>query len=199
MDKNYGSSLYRTTAIALVVVFIVGLAGIFYLKFRAGQLNEAAAKVLAESAILTDASGLALSEVEGWKTYRNEQYGFEFQYPQSWHLKDVDGGALVNQEGLNKPHETAALSLIAFPEDKGKRFQDIYDGENANYIDFTKECKNMILGGVSAYDCSPAISFAGERYILFRKGDLPFEIADYIQNNTTIKILSTFKFIEINE
>ena len=29
-----------------------------------------------------------VGDIANWKTYRNEEYGFEFRYPQNWVLKD---------------------------------------------------------------------------------------------------------------
>src|SRR5262245_35594818 len=30
------------------------------------------------------------SDTSGWKTYRNEEYGFEFKYPSAWSIKKTD-------------------------------------------------------------------------------------------------------------
>ena len=32
-----------------------------------------------------------LDETANWKTYRNEEYGFEFKYPNNWSIEDLSG------------------------------------------------------------------------------------------------------------
>lgn len=39
--------------------------------------------------LFPDAPTITPSEVEGWKTYRNEKFGFEFQYPARWDATNV--------------------------------------------------------------------------------------------------------------
>ena len=43
-------------------------------------------------------------ETTNWKTYRNEKYGFEFEYPSKW-------------SALESPHSTASLRLDFIKED----------------------------------------------------------------------------------
>jgi hypothetical protein len=60
--------------IAIVVILI--LAGVVYWQ---GKKTEAP-KFVSES---------ASSTTSGWQTYKNEQYGFEFQYPKEWKTSDI--------------------------------------------------------------------------------------------------------------
>jgi hypothetical protein len=51
----------------------------YYVDFQTGEIRDFFGEVISDEAADTSASS-----VQGWQTYRNEEYGFEFKYPIDW-------------------------------------------------------------------------------------------------------------------
>jgi hypothetical protein len=76
--------------IIIVAVAVVIFGGVFAYQYFAVKNNNQL-QVLNENQNITDktkideTANLAPSEVEGWKTYTNTEYGFEFKYPNEYY------------------------------------------------------------------------------------------------------------------
>jgi hypothetical protein len=81
-------------------------------------------------------------ETANWKTYRNEEYGFEFEYPKDW------GDIIFKSQKSNEvytfdsPNETIEAILYHKPSGviafimRGEKYEPVYGGEN--YQDILK-------------------------------------------------------------
>jgi|SRR3989344_380419 len=71
----------------IVLVLVVAFSGFIWFIYQSKQAEAPSAEnslPLNQDVLSTETGILAQGEVEGWKTYRNEEYGFEFQYPKEW-------------------------------------------------------------------------------------------------------------------
>lgn len=76
------------TIVLLVLLFITGAAGYYVgstTLFTELQMENATTT----QNVATPTNNIS-SVKEDWKTYRNEKYGFEFQYPEGWNLVQED-------------------------------------------------------------------------------------------------------------
>ena len=62
-----------------------------------------------------DTSDPALSEVEGWLTYTNEEYGFSVEYPSDWIYFNK-----INDEG-SAIYDDAVMDFVRFTDEKNKQ------------------------------------------------------------------------------
>jgi hypothetical protein len=179
------------------------------LNLRGGEGEEGPA--LSE----VDLSAEALAEVEGWQTYRNEEYGFEFRYPEHYQfgvspyseLPDIEIDDFVpgdplyiriysNQEGYS-PEDWAEGTVKYFSDN------DIKDEGNFA-IDDRLGYYVVFSGG---YICRPNEPGCG--YLLTLEDE--YGRLNFISHGSYMvvvsypddpieyeKILSTFKFIEPN-
>src|SRR3989344_187077 len=85
MNKINTSKIFAGIALVLIVGV---LAGFFWLLSLEKKNREFVSQFLENNIIATDTDGSVPSGVEGWKTYRNEKYGFEIQYPADWKFND---------------------------------------------------------------------------------------------------------------
>ncbi len=73
------------------VVLIIGLLG--YFGFRFTKKSEPITEQPAQIPVVAPANTSAQApkdETVNWKTYRNEEYGFEVEYSSSWAVKKID-------------------------------------------------------------------------------------------------------------
>lgn len=140
---------------------------------------------------------------QDWKIYRNEEYGFEFAYPESWTYQVFDGGLILKSTTIppkneDDPGNEIFVRLFKF---NGGDLDSVLKKEYSGEIDFVE---------------TPPVSYKNPQGIDFLKViGAPGFSSDNIQAYTTMgdvvigidvspaslhepvfnKLLSTFKFI----
>ncbi len=123
-----------------------------------------------------------------WKTYRNEQYGFEFRYPAGWVLEEIDG-----RVELTKNNVVGALTIS--PKNVAKEF---WFNKSTQVCDF----EQALFVGKRAQMCNNASQ--NTLFTYYRITDLAqtnwepnnevgFNVEDILADEAE-QILSTFKF-----
>ncbi len=145
-----------------------------------------------------------------WKTYQNEQYGFEFNYPSSWHpgleacvtyQKDCDG--VLYKIGIENDNDLGILlsgvQVIIIPTvdiQAASSFikNKIFDGKWFSFQGDDGSAQKYLFSGDAEFEFTVKfISHASKTYII----SPTFDAYDTkLDNSTYNQILSTFKFIE---
>ena len=71
--------------IVLVLIVLVGVGGIGYWMYKNGQIKVTPSQNQQQNTLTTTPAPQIPSD---WKTYRNEEYGFEFKYPSNLYYED---------------------------------------------------------------------------------------------------------------
>lgn len=188
-------------------LFLIALAILFAKPLVDLQVESVEEELSAEQPIYHKKSPAPgqTEDVSGWKTYRNEEYGFEFRYPPDWENPVERNGAI--SFGVATPDDYEEMKLLINIVSNGSKTLDQviseYDsgyGVSVNDIEMATldgtEAKKFIeyrQGGFTAF----GLFAIHDNYIYKiwygnRQGGVPIPpTVPQVQ-----RILSTFKFIE---
>lgn len=174
--------------ISLAVIFF---ASIIIILSSVGQKNIIALPTPTPAPIPTD-----------WKTYTNKKYGFEFQYPKDWEIRETEPGTFyLGKKGekyyFEGSQEESAI-YIGFWKPSKDSFSELFKDYQTSLLGMITVEKTR-LGGVEA----GYIKFFGnEIFTIYHDYETHTNIRgysdEYSQTNvseTYSQIISTFKFI----
>ena len=175
--------------LALVVLVVVGAGGVAAYDNLKNDTNEQEE---------LDSSDPVSSEVEGWQTYRNEEFGFEVRYPKEWEVSEGMGNdvnfTLRDNEGnfpeftiVTNSYDSTSFSLLeasldSYGLDQKQKSEILVDNSAA-----TKISGYAVLDNGSPWHVIRVI-VENDGRIYEIDGDNTLEIFD--------QILSTFKFTD---
>ena len=138
-----------------------------------------------------DKKNLTVDPISDWKTYRNEEYGFEFQYPNNLEIIDLDQRSYKPFQLYIRDHEyyeeiiltieTSGNMDPAFLEEYGVKTTRIVRFEDKNWFEFL-----VSESGIEPYDIA---------YYQITVNDTIYKFGVHRDMRGYKEILSTFKFI----
>lgn len=79
-DQSFNLGPKKSQHLGVIFFVLVLLVGVGAFAYYSGIKQPAP----------DNSQNVATDETKYWKTYRNEEYGFEFEYPTNWHAHDKD-------------------------------------------------------------------------------------------------------------
>lgn len=207
--------------IFLVVVAILVIAGIYYWQYGRVMNYASCVNVGGEVVSLNNLGGGAHCNYKGrtyadsvptqdqtadWKTYTNTQYGFEFEYPTDWTLKQA-----TEPEGLAVPE---GWSLYKYINDKGD-YEGMITIQLGNNDNLPSGDKPVVISStkvdINGQTADRAItSFGADRSLSYKmnlknnpKLSILFRVYSYVGGTSGIRsdyndlldeLMKTFKF-----
>ncbi len=144
--------------------------------------------------------------VEEWKTYRNEEYGFEFKYPvtNNPYIKDIVtypegdfGGRLLALEvGSNDDGLHTSVAFVLVTDNSETELSDFQDTKRYKKIIDEELMTNGVLWKLVEYEILYPADINFTRIASYKSKNYTYSISTAYDREKFNKILSTFKFID---
>lgn len=146
-----------------------------------------------------------ISGTEDWKTYKNDKYGYEINYPSIWKMNESNN-ALSHDLVLGNPLEgkqTYSFGLQVLTNKDNRTSKQLAESEvkEGEVIKEVTIAGQSVYGRYNVFDIdqrSEILYLVNNGYLYTFRFPVPREnlnLANPIENNKTVyKIISTFKF-----
>ncbi len=149
----------------------------------------------------TNTQTTTIDEFADWKTYRNEEYGFEFRYPNYWILEESDNSvSLDSPENYADPLRRIEILVTFDKNPKSLSAKEYYDGQNGiSAFDNPEQDSEITIDNNRAYRLYPNTGISPGMLVLIPLENIfiRFDTLSERRDTSMIfdQILSTFKFI----
>lgn len=145
------------------------------------------------------------TETVNWKTYKNEKYNFEIEYPNDWFIKGDQDNIYFKRNIIQEKMESREIGyplMILVENISVKSVLDWFENQFSDRVKNLKPEKNsIIIGGLNGIRYSDPISMGGcdEDFVIIKNGKL----FKFLRHGSTCEysdelfttILYTFKFL----
>jgi len=195
MDTVSSSGRGRGRIVLAAGIVLILCVGAYYFKGKGETIPSTEGEISDQSVDKTS----VLDETEDWKTYRNEQAGFELKYPKGWFVyEEADSVFFQPQEetGDNVPGAHAdAFSVVIEDTSKTALSDDFIVGVLGDTA-FEKEL--VTIGGEDGYKVKTTCEGVGcgaPQWFVINGGKLYHFDSNLGYSSEFDYILSTFKFV----
>lgn len=185
-----------------IVILILVLAGVGYYGYQKYKAKSG----LSPKQVGQKQNNQQKSEIDtsNWKTYRNEEYRFDFKYPRNWTISDFnssgfDGGIAIRS--LNSSTEAYPFAIsISYKFGNYKNPIEAFETDILPTLrkDMDHEIRDTKFNGYNAVFFTD-LGITDTKNIVIVQGTYMIEISYMSDQRDTVytdQILSTFKFIK---
>jgi len=201
MDNKSFSKILILIIIIIITLVAGGFLAYQYLLVPKEEVKVSEVKMLEE---VKKPEEVTKDEIADWKTYKNEEYGFEIKYPKDWHAEAEANPTFPGQEpGVIK----FGVSFENYPPGEGYEKKDwrlillgIEETSITKWLDTMKETEGKIeeitinsLRGYKAVNPVGIYAFvAKDKYVYSLMALFPDTITEKIFN----QMFFTFRFLK---
>jgi len=185
----------------LIGIFVIGaLIGLVFAK----PLKVVAPAESQEPSAKSDQVDISTSSTPlttNWKTYRNEEYGYEFKYPEELVISEVGGAVVVQKRsGVVSGGDISGEVFIKYENKAETTVNSIIDFIGRQFDDRSESREDIVINGSPALRVivtAPTLPWWYSDTIYIERGNKIWIIDNgALKNSFFDPIVSTFKFTQ---
>lgn len=193
----------RTKNALYVLIFTaIAVLGAYFLIIEINKMSQDS-----NESILSDfwqkkrPNQVEVADTKNWKTYRNEEYGFEFKYPKDFTIiKEGNSLSIESIESMKCRDEatecTSEVQVYIHNNPKKLLAKEYYNSDKWKLFDNPNEDKEIIIDGKTAFKAYPITGIAASVNVIIPIDENFILFETFREEEVLNQILSTFKFIK---